>query len=194
MTDNDLNKIKTAFNTLSVIPENEWNEFANILQLTNVESGNIIFKKGNVTDSVVFILNGLFRYYIERDIEEHTIQFFSYGEFMTDFQSYSINEPTQFTFQALEESRIFIIKRETIDDFCIKYSSFMLFAKKIAEKTMVEVRNERLKLLYSSAEENYQELMDKRPYLINKVQQKMLASYLGITPQHLSRIRKAYLK
>jgi CRP-like cAMP-binding protein len=113
---------------------------------------------------------------------------------MTDFQSYSINEPTQFTFQALEESRVVIIKRETIDDCCIKHTSFMLFAKRIAEKTMVDVRNERLKLLYSSAEENYQELMDKRPYLINKVQQKMLASYLGITPQHLSRIRKAYLK
>jgi CRP-like cAMP-binding protein len=194
MTDNDLNKIKTAFNTLSDIPENEWNEFADMLQLTNVESGNILFKKGNVIDSVVFILNGLFRYYTEKDIEEHTIQFFSDGEFMTDFQSYSINEPTQFTFQALEDSRIIIIKRETIDDFCVKYSSFMFFAKKIAEKTMVEVRNERLKLLYSSAEENYQELMDKRPYLINKVQQKMLASYLGITPQHLSKIRKAHLK
>jgi hypothetical protein len=66
--------------------------------------------------------------------------------------------------------------------------------KRLPKKRWLTLRNERLKLLYSSAEENYQELMDKRPFLINKVQQKMLASYLGITPQHLSRIRKAYLK
>jgi hypothetical protein len=110
MTASDLKIIKTAFNTISLIPEKEWNEFAKELHLTIVPSSHVIFKKGNITDSVVFIPNGLFRYYAERDKEEHTIQFFSDGEFMTDFQSYFTNEPTQFTFQALEESRVIILK------------------------------------------------------------------------------------
>ena len=150
-----------------------------VLHFTNVACNNIYF-----------IESGIIRYYQMDDGKEVTGGFFFKGEWYADLFSFFSNSDTKQTAQALEDSTLLFISKQDLDKLYKEIPKTERFGRIIAEQTLVGLRNKMDDHTLLNAKERYLNLIKRNPIIIKKIPQHYIASYLGIKPQSLSRIRK----
>ena len=150
-----------------------------VLHFTNVACNNIYF-----------IESGIIRYYQMDDGKEITGGFFFEGEWYADLLSFFSNGNTKQTAQALEDSTLLFISKQDLDKLYKEIPKTERFGRIIAEQTLVGLRNKMDDHTLLNAKERYLNLIKRNPIIIKKIPQHYIASYLGIKPQSLSRIRK----
>tara|TARA_B110000858_G_scaffold175378_1_gene208718 strand:+ start:186 stop:758 length:573 start_codon:yes stop_codon:yes gene_type:complete len=150
-----------------------------ILHITNV-----------VCDNIYFIESGIVRYYQMEDEKEVTGGFFFKGEWYADLGSFLSNDYTKQTAQALEDSSLLFISKKDLDKLFQKMPKTERFGRIIAEQTLLGLRKKMDDLTLLDAKERYLNLIKNSPKIIKNIPQHYIASYLGIEPQSLSRIRK----
>ena len=136
----------------------------------SIPSKTILLEEGKVADRLFFIHKGALRLFFYNEGKDITFQFFFEGDFVASFDSLYKRKPSLFSLESIEQTEVFAIKRE---DF---YS--------LMEQTPLLKREYEEKLI-----ERYEELLREYPGIIQRVPQHYIASYLGITPVSLSRIR-----
>jgi CRP-like cAMP-binding protein len=147
-------------------------------------------KPGDSCDSVAFINKGCVRIYFPKDPVERTAQFFFEKAWVTDYESLLKNQVSLIGIDALEETELLTIN---ICDVNRMYSTFPLverLGRLIAEHTVVDLCNRYRSLLNDTPLERYCKLVEQRPEIMERIPQYYIASYLGIEPESLSRIRK----
>ena len=149
-----------------------------------------ILRKGEVCKHVYFILDGCIRYYYNVEGEEHTGQFFFENGWYTDFDSYLTGQPSQQNIDALEATKLLMISKVSMELIYQKIPVFEKFGKIMAENAFLGLKNRTKMLTNLNAEERYISLINERPKVIERIPQHYIASYIGIKPQSLSRIRK----
>ena len=138
-----------------------------------------------------FVEEGLLRQYsIGSNGKEHTISFGPENWFVTDRESMYFNKPSFYNIQALEDSKVVAIDEKFIQLLSNKIPSFTSFNNKPLDNHIRQLQNRINLLLGASAEERYLEFVAMYPNILLRVPQIMVASYLGITPESLSRVRK----
>jgi CRP-like cAMP-binding protein len=176
--------------TISPIPEEDWDIGYKILKLKTVSANQIIFSKGDVFTDILFINKGLIRtYYISEEGNDITFQIYEENSFAVDFSSFISRQPSQLVCETLETSEIVFIPYLEVGELYKSLPSFTHFGKRAAEAAFIRAYNRALSLLTRTASERYDRLIIERPSLMQRLPQYYIASYLGITPQSLSRIR-----
>ena len=124
------------------------------------------------------------------DGEEITGQFFFENGWYTDYESFLLQKPSKQNIDALEPTELILLSKSDLFNLYITIPKFEKFGRIMAENAFMGLRNRTELLTQQSAEERYLKLVKERPKVIERVPQHYIASYLGIKPPSLSRIRK----
>jgi len=149
-----------------------------------------ILIQGKVCDFVAFINKGAFRAFYSVDGQEYSKQFFMEGGFCTDYASFLTGKKSLTYLQATEDSTVIFFEKKNVEAMYKAIPNFVHFGKSLAENLYIAVTDIKASFILSSPEERYANMLIARPEVIQRVPQYMIASYLGITPEALSRIRK----
>jgi CRP-like cAMP-binding protein len=150
----------------------------------------IVIEEGAVADSFYFLVEGAFRSYLLKDGEDVTDYFFFENSFASDYASLYAQKPSVFYLEALENSQVVQIRRKDLLALAQQDQLFAAFGRVQAEMAFVEIE-ERMRLLHhESLETRFRWMMNKFPQVFQRVPQYHIASYLGVKPESLSRIKK----
>ncbi|MCB9201536.1 MAG: Crp/Fnr family transcriptional regulator [Flavobacteriales bacterium] len=154
--------------------------------------GDYILEMGEFCQHILFVEQGLLRQYaIDEKGKEHVLLFAPEGWFVADRESLYFNEPSKYYIQALENTKVRLIDDEFIKKIECNYSEFRDFNTRLLHNQIRTLQNRVMMLMSQTAEERYLQFIKTYPDIPLRVPQIMIASYLGITPESLSRVRKA---
>lgn len=169
--------------------EEEWMPYYNTLSLKSLSSGEIFCEEGQDFRFASFVHKGLFEsFYLTKDGKKFIKKFYWEGQPMAPYHSLLTNTPSNITIKAIEPSTVLIANYDDI----IKTHEIPVWARvgrMIAEKELVEREEREKDLLISDAKTRFLNFKEKFPHLIDRVPQKMIAEYLGISPVSLSRLK-----
>lgn len=165
--------------------------FAQIVKERNIKKKQFIEQPGFTCTHQSHIVKGAMRsYFITPDGNEHTIALAIDDWWISDFYSYTSQTPASLFVEALEDSDVQQISFEDAERICAEFPVFERFFRLVAQKAFAYSQRRVLSNLGKSAEERYLEFNEMYPAITQRVPQYMLASYLGMTPEFLSKIRK----
>ncbi|MEM6842134.1 MAG: Crp/Fnr family transcriptional regulator [Bacteroidota bacterium] len=171
------------------IPEADWKVVSRSFRKRQIKRGEIILMEGEVCRHLWFLESGLLRYYIVRDGDEKNKFFTIAPYFFTSQYSFNNQTPAKETIQAIEDSMVWETTRQENQQL-LQLASWNRFARKITQEVQFFTEEILEELQTETAENRYLKLLDNQPELLQRIPLKYLASYLGIAPQSLSRIRK----
>ncbi|WP_107039402.1 Crp/Fnr family transcriptional regulator [Brumimicrobium mesophilum] len=155
------------------------------------QKGSFLNFSGDLCDTTFFVEKGLLRQYsIDNKGKEHILQFAPEGWWVTDRESTFFNKPSKYNVDALEDTTVFILKQELLDKLEKVIPNFTAFNNELLNNHIRHLQNRITLLLSATAEERYLTFTKMYPDILSRVPQLMVASYLGITPESLSRVRK----
>ena len=177
------------------LTEEEQGQLTSIIRTTRVKKRQFVIQPGFVCQYRSYILKGAFRvFHLDNDGKEHTVSIGIEDWFFTDFYSYISQQPATNYAEALEDSIIFQMKYEDIGALCSKIHALSEFFRLTTEKAFAYSRKRVISNISKTAEERYVEYLEKYPNIVNRVPQYVLASYLGMSAEFLSKIRARPLK
>ncbi|WP_299117859.1 Crp/Fnr family transcriptional regulator [uncultured Winogradskyella sp.] len=172
------------------LSDNEIKEFISILKTTRVKKRQFIVQPGFVSEYRNYIVEGAVRvFYLDDSGKEHTIIIAIEDWFFTDFYSYLNRTPAEYYAEALEDSLILQMKYDDVEELCARIHSISEYFRLFTERSMAHSYKRTISNISKTSEERYWEYVNKYPQIANRVPQYVLASYLGISPESISRIR-----
>jgi CRP-like cAMP-binding protein len=153
-----------------------------------VKKGTVLLSQGQRSQESYFVLKGCLRTYYMIDGEEKTTAFYTEMEGITP-QCVLSKEPSGYYISALEDTLITVSTPDMEAEAFEKFPRFETLCRMFSEEQLAKSQLAFDEFKTSSPEERYQRLVQNRPDLLQRVPQRQLASYLGITPQSLSRLR-----
>lgn len=165
------------------------------MKTTNFKRRQFLDQPGFVSGYRNYIVKGAFRsYFIDQEGKDHTVQIAIEDWFVSDFYSYITRTPATLYVEALEDSVLFQMSYEDIEGLCREIHSLSEYFRITTERAFAFSRKRALSNLSKSAEERYQEFKLMYPGIVQRVPQKIIASYLGMSPEFLSKIRSQLSK
>lgn len=158
------------------------------------KKGEALLQPGQIAQDSFLVLSGCIRKYCVVDGEEKTIDFYTEEQVAGEFESMSQKSPSKYYLVCLEESRIARINSKKEEEYYQKFPRFEELSRAQMEAMMGENLRAYSTFITSSPEQRYLELLKNRPQLTQRIPQHLLASYLGVTPESLSRIKKRIAK
>lgn len=162
-----------------------------IIRTTKIRKRQFIDQPNYVCQYRNYVVKGAFRsYFIDADGKEHTVQIAIEDWFVSDFYSYITQTPATLFVEALEDSVILQMTYDDIEGLCKEIHALSEYFRITTERAFAFSRKRALSNLSMSAEERYLELLERYPNIVKRVPQRVIASYLGFTPEFFSKIRK----
>jgi CRP-like cAMP-binding protein len=164
-----------------------------IVENTNLkefEAGAVLLEPGMVSKNCFAVIRGCVREFYLKDGLEKTTAFYSEGEAVNSFSSYSNQVPSKHFLECTEDCLLTVGSQSLIDDMCERIPRLNDFIKMEVEKETGKLQERMAAFMISSPEERFVELLETNAALLNRVPQHQIASYIGVTPESLSRIRK----
>ena len=155
-----------------------------------LQKKSFFLKAGEVVDKIAFVEEGAFHYYISNDGEEITTFIMSDYNMITSISSYLQNAPSTENIQAITDSTIAVISKDSVNKLKKEIPQFQNLYTDIIESQIICLDKNRTDLLTLTPEQRYVQILQKQPQLFSKIPLKLLASTLGISPRHLTRIRR----
>lgn len=182
-----LSAIKISLLQLYPFKEEQLDHFADRLTFKKLKKRDFLLKPNQISGSLAFINNGSLRFYTNTERGELTINFFTEHQWVADIESFLIQQPSKNYIEAFESSDIASISLRNIHELMDLYPCFRMLNAIIANLTIPTTHLASIST--KNPDERYQELLLKHPDWINRFPQMQIASYLGITPETLSRVR-----
>lgn len=152
-------------------------------------------KEGKICDHVSFVVSGKLRnYYFDDAGNEFTCYFVTSNNFNSAFSSFLTNAPSLENISTLEDTVLRTISKKDMEDLCVLVPKMQIFRRVIAENLFIIMEKRIMMLQSQSALERYEKMIKENPEIILSVPLQYTASFLGISPQHLSRLRKELQK
>lgn len=156
-----------------------------------VKKDTFLLRKNEYCTHTFFVDKGLLRQYsIDEKGKEHILSFAPENWFVTDRESAYFNQPSAYFIQALEDSQVVLLDEDFIQLLSKKIPRFTDFNNRLLHNHIRHLQNRINLLLSAIAEDRYLQFIEMYPDILLRVPQAMVASYLGITPESLSRVRK----
>lgn len=166
-----------------------WSEFAHLFRKRTVEAGTVLLAEGEVARNTFMIEQGCLRVAFMHKGRDITCQFFFEGEGVSSFESFQFGTPSLVRIEAVERSVLWTISRQNLDRLLREIPELQRVANDHVLRRMAYYMRQLLSFLRDTPAERYALLLKERPQVVQRVPQYLIASYLGITPVSLSRIR-----
>lgn len=147
--------------------------------------------KGNVNTHSYFVDSGSIRVYVLDEMEEHTIRFGYQGSFITALDSFFTDGPTNFYFQAIKQTQLRYVKKEVFTELLKRDVEMKELWQMLLQGLVIQQLEREQDLLTSSPLERYKRVLKRSPQLFQEIPNKHIASYLRMSPETLSRIKKS---
>lgn len=187
-----MEQIKQVMRQMINVSEEELNDFLSQAFTKTFKRQEILSRPNTVPNEIYFINKGLIRVLItDNEGVEHTIHFALESQFIADYSNFIQKQSSIYTLQALEETTVVVLPRSSIEWGYKHLKDGQKMGRLIAEYYFI-YQDDRIKNMYiRTPKQRYDSITDVFPNIHNRVPQHMIASYLGITPIHLSRLKKA---
>jgi CRP-like cAMP-binding protein len=157
----------------------------------HVKRRGFILQQGDVCKHFTFIVSGCFKMYaVDQAGKEHNLQFALENDWIADLASFYSEKPSGVYIEAIEAAVVLQIKHHDLLDLYIHYHKFDRNFRIIVERKYIELQQRVLQNISITAEQRYQNFLEQYPHFANRLPNTQIASYLGITPEFLSKIRK----
>jgi len=169
--------------------------WASLFTEKKFKKGEFMLREGEVDKYLAFVVKGCLRLYtIDNKGKEHIMQFAPENWWISDMESFSKGIPSIYFIDALEDSEVLLIDFPSQEKALAKCPILIAFFQKLMQNRQLASQKRIIHSMSASAEERYLDFLKTYPSFMQRVPQHMIASYLGITPESLSRIRKQVAK
>jgi CRP-like cAMP-binding protein len=183
--------VKAYFKSFSILADRDIERFIQLSVKRKLKKSNFFIRQGQICKEVAFVLKGTLRsFYISNKGSEITYCITFPNNLTTAYSSFITGESTPENIQCITPVELLSIQKKEIDDLAAKSPNGGKFLKIMAEQQYIELEKRIFQLQKGNALQRYAELEKKQPELIQNIPLQHLASYLGVTQRHLSRIRK----
>jgi len=182
------------FNTISPLTKEEENAIAATINIQAFPKGHLLLREGEISLAAYFVLKGCVRQYYLVDGEERTINFFAENQWVISMTSFTAQQPSNHFMECCEECFLVVGNREKEEGLYKAFPRLESISRKVMERVFAEQQELMGAYFTDSPEQRYLKLRDSRPDLMQRLPQYLLASYIGIQPESLSRIRKRLAK
>ena len=168
--------------------------FRSIFKEMHIKKGDFFLKAGEINNKLGFVNKGLIRYFVYKNDDESTIEFTSEGEFIAEYQSFLDNSEAIQYIQAIEDTTLLVTDNDSIQQLYNKTKHGNLIGRLVIEYRYNHLMKQLLSIYMHDPEQRYRNFIKVYPDLIQRVPQYYVASYVGVKPESLSRIRKRIAK
>ena len=177
------------------LDKEEVSSFIPLIIMKNVAKKTLLLKEGQVCKYISYVHSGALRAYcVDKEGREATIMFAVADWWVTDMFCFLNEKPAMMYIEAIEDSCIFQLSKENLEKLFYKVPKFERFFRILMQHAYTREQLRVIETLSLSAEDRYDSFLFKYPHIASAVTQKQIASYLGITPEFLSAIRKNKVK
>ncbi len=185
-----MDRLKAYLDTVNFVEANDWEFLCSKLEPFSFQKKEITLKTGKIENYLSFLTEGVIRSYLPKDENDVTFGFSFEDNLASGYDSFITQSPSTFQMEALTATQGWRISHAGLMEVYAETKVGCTLGRIIAETLIVKQIKREISLLNTTAEERYQSLFVERPELIKEIPLKYLASYIGVTPQALSRIRK----
>lgn len=182
--------LKKAFNEILEISEEDWSLFESIIETVQLKKKEYLLREGQNSRGIYFLSEGALRTFHIRDGREINTSFNFEKDFLSELESITNNLPSKSSIQAIEDSTVFYIDKQKLLELYEKSDFYQKLGRMILEQLTISQQKYSSLLISYSPKERYLQILENYPNIINRVPLQYLASYLGISRESLSRIRK----
>ena len=174
---------------IDFLPE-EFEFYENTVDVVEVKKKDFLLKAGNVENYMYYVIEGSFRHFLVKDGKEICTDFVFPDTMMSSFISFGSRKPSFINIQALSDAKVMRISKVDVDKFNDFSKNSERFTRQTTEILYTQKALREISLISTTAEERYLRLLEKYPKIEKVIAVKDIATYLGIHPESLSRIRK----
>ena len=185
-----MEQIRTLFQKIVAIPDKEWELFSSKLTATQFPKKTLLLKKGQTERYLSFIERGIIRLFIPKEENDLTFGFAFAGTFMSAYDSFLTQTPSTYQIETLSDTVLWRISYSDLQTIYKETHAGNIIGRFASEDLFLKKCKRELSLLTNTAEQRYLSLFIERPDIIKQIPLKYIASYIGVTPQALSRIRR----
>lgn len=172
------------------LSESEVAAIDRIVEKRHFEKNEIIFTEGKISHELYFVTKGCVRLFYNAEGKDRTAFFYTEGQFICAGESYTFKVPAKENFQAIEGTELYVFGKSNIEKLLEISPKFELIARIAVENELIVCQNMIASFVTKSAEERYVELLETNGELFQRVPQQYIASFLGVSPETLSRIKR----
>jgi CRP-like cAMP-binding protein len=187
-------EIKKHFQKMGGLSEKDWEFIASKLVKRTFSKKSIIVNVGEKEHYLSFIKKGIVRTYIPRDLDDITMEFAFEGKFVSAYMFFLTQQPSKYQLEALTDTILWSVSYDDLQKIYKETEMGNVLGRLTIENLFLKKSIRNLALLTLSAEDRYLDLFEEQPEILQLIPLKYIASYIGITPQALSRIRKRIAK
>lgn len=182
-----INRNVTRYHTFST---SELQTLNNLLQPLNIKKKEFLLKAGEVCNFEAFINKGCVMTYMLNEEGKETVLYFSVENWwVSDICSFNERTPSEFYIQAMEDSELLLLTPQAKEDLLFKVPAFERVFRLMIQKNLSFMQNRLHSIIAYPAEKRYQDFLKRYPSIPQRVSQLHIASYLGVSPEFLSKIR-----
>lgn len=186
-----MEKLKAAFRFGGILSSEETAIITSYFEEKKLQAEEDFLSIGKAAGKIGFIDTGIIRaYVVDTNGDEVTTYFYRENQFIADLESYYGRKPATTALQAVVDSIIFSVNRKQWEELTERIPKLFILMKSLAEATLLNKIKDKDFLSFGTATDKYKEFVKRNPEFALHIPQQYIASYLGITPQSLSRIRK----
>jgi CRP-like cAMP-binding protein len=185
-----LENIKKSIQSLVDFEEEDMMFFLSLFTYKKIKRNQYFLREGEICNQVAFINSGLIRSFFLIDGREQVDSFSLESDWITDYVSFLNHQRSAFYIQAMEDTELFLLSYDNIQKMYERGKAFERFGRLITEQLYIISVSRATSLLLEKPEQRYLTLLKEQPHLLTLIPLKQIASYLGIEPESLSRIRK----
>lgn len=173
------------------LDEKEKLSFTSVLIAAKVRQGEFVEVAGKITTNFIFVNSGcMMTYFTDSEGNDHVIQFAMAGWWTGDLHSFTQAEPSLYTTRALTDSEVFYLPKDDMETLLEKFPRLERYFRILFQNSIVSHQHRLIQNLSVTADQRYENFSKRYPTLEQYVPLKYIASYLGITPEFLSKIRR----
>ncbi|MBS1576715.1 MAG: Crp/Fnr family transcriptional regulator [Bacteroidetes bacterium] len=173
------------------LDKSEQDYFLSVVKKRKIKKKQFLSQEGDISKGPVFVTRGILRSYtVDKNGFEHILQFAPSGWWIADMYSMVTQKPGQLSIDAIEDSEVFLLPKPELEKLYITIPSLERFFRILAENSLITYQQRIIGSLSETAKERYNNFCKTYPSLIECLPQKQVASYIGVTPEFLSKMLK----
>lgn len=185
-----MDQIRTFFEQLQPLDDAQWKALSQGFERVEFSAGENLLREGQECDFIGFLREGILRFYHIKNGTEKVTAFWFGGDFISNYRSFLSRQPSDHHIEAITDGFFWRLRRNKLYALYDQYPNIDRLGRYMAERLYLMVTQRLDHLLQDTPEERYRQLLNRNSKLIQEIPQYMLASYLGVSPETLSRIRK----